>query len=678
MTKTTHASHRLAVTTLAAMALDMASSQDGPPTDLASTYRAFYRAQFFASLDPSSNNHSPYHGLQPPAAAAATGPGVHGGRTGARPFLIPLYLCGVYLIPALYLAIPHRSGSRRWLYAARWPLLAGLTWFHVQMILHVSSPNFASAYAVGLLGAWGVIWNWTVLVWTAPQWDAKRVERRVGSKGKGQGSVAGSDSRETEEEEKEEVLHKTNGNGHTNGYTNGHNNGGANGLKHRQNGVSKHENGYSKKLDESSPDSPNNDPGQIEYFWQPFPEHAPFLTRFNWSFDYVGQFRMTGWNCAIPSLPTYAPPAYKGAKQQSLDTLPNRSRDGYTRVVSSKTWIYNTLVFSILPSYVVIDLLAILVTNDPHFVISPDHNAPLPSHLAALHPLARFLFRQIIALFAIIAALHLVLNFGHLLICLLCRPLLGFRAEPWHLPSMTGSFTQVLDRGLTGFWGSWWHQTFRFGFAAPTKWLLRRGYIAKGTLAADIVSFSVAFAQSGFLHAAASYSTVPAQSRWWMPPVTFLMSGLGMIVQKNIASQGWKYLDAYYYRVNPDAVQKGSNGGDGGGKISHESDESPSRAATPIWARRMGNVAFVLVWLSLTAWPLLDDFSRAGIWLFDPVPVSLFRHRFARAVFRGLGIGGADGALGDPLDRRVWRWDRDFFPRRYSGRSWFWDTGLGV
>jgi len=660
--------------TLAAMALDMGSLQDDSPTDLASTYRAFYRTQYFASLDPSSNNHSPYHGLQPPATAATAGPGVHGGigRTGVRPFLIPLYLCGVYIIPALYLAIPHRSESRRWVYAARWPLLAGLTWFHMQMILHVSSPNFASAYAAGLLGAWGVIWNWTVLVWTAPQWDAKRVERRVRSEGKGRETGFGS-----REAMKGEEIQETNGTGHTNGYTNGHSNGDANRLKHRQNGLSKHENGYSTNVDESHPDSENDDSGEIEYYWQPFPEHAPFLTRLNWSFDYVAQFRMTGWNCAIPSLPTYAPPAYKGTRQQSLNTLPNRSRDGYTRIVDLKAWIYNTLVFSVIPSYILIDLLAILVTNDPHFVISPDHNAPIPSHLAALHPLARFLFRQIVALFGILAALHLVLNFGHLLICLLCRPLLGFRAEPWHLPSMAGSFTQVLDRGLTGFWGSWWHQTFRFGFAAPTKWLLRRGYIAKGTLAADIVSFSAAFVQSGFLHAAASYSTVPTQSRWWMPPMTFLLSGLGMIVQKNIASQGWKYLDAYYYRANPDAVP-GQSSSKCDGKIGRRGDESPSRAATPIYIRRLGNLAFVLVWLSLTAWPLLDDFSRAGIWLFEPVPVSLFRHPLALAVFRALRLGGVDGALGDPLDRRVWRWDRDFFPRWYSGRSWIWDTGLGI
>ncbi|KAH7035084.1 uncharacterized protein B0I36DRAFT_317579 [Microdochium trichocladiopsis] len=609
-----------------------------PQMDLASTYRALHRAQYFASLDTTSNHYT----NSIPSVTTSTD------KT-SRPFLIPLYLCGVYIIPAIYLAIPHRSEQSKWIYVARWPLLAGLTWFHVQMILHVSSPNFASAYAAGLLGAWGVIWNLTVLVWTRPQWDGKRVEVRrrmnnsntVFSAGRrdeaagGQSSSFGAIESSGRNGIASSAARKRNGNGHSIGHANGGVDGhtSENEQTHKvQDGLDSRQraqNGNGHYHGTARPQPCLGD--DFEYFWQEFQEDAPFWTRLNWSFDYVAQFRMTGWNCAIPSLPPYEPPLCKGSKQLSLDTLPNRSRDGYTRVTTRRTYIYRTLFLSIIPSYILIDLLAVLLTHDPHFVVGPEHNLPLPQHLAALHPAARFLWRQVLSLLAILSALHLVLNFGQLCLCLFCRPLLGFRAEPWHLPSIMGSFTQVLDRGLSGFWGSWWHQTFRFGFSAPTKYLLRYGYITKGTLAADAASFAIAFVQSGFLHAAGSYTTVP-ESKWWMPPLTFLLSGVGMLLQQNLARLLW-------------------------------SRTSLSREATPRWVRRAANLVFVLAWLSLTAWPLLDDFGRAGLWLYEPVPVSLFRPLTK---------------LGDLADRRVWRWDHDFFPRWYRGRSLLWDTGLGV
>ncbi|KAJ1331342.1 Membrane bound O-acyl transferase family [Microdochium nivale] len=617
--------------------------------DLASTYRQLHRARFWADLETGNK----------------------------RPFLVPLYLCVLYVVPALYLAIPHRdrggesgSGSNI-VYAARWPLLASLVWFYAQMIAHVSSPNFASAYAAGLLGAWGIIWSFTVLVWTRPQWDAKRVELRrrstsLRAEGQSLEGVSGA-AGFLEDPSHENVAQLSHDNGSANGHTTGHtlsSRSSKSGLGSRgqsqgeQNGNSHHENGHSKSDALRNAKLPSDGMNDVEYYWQEFPENASFRTRLNWSFDYVIQFRMTGWNCVIPSLPPYEPPASKDLKQLPLESLPNKSCSGFTRITDRKTFIYQTLLFRMLPAYVLIDVLAVLVTADPHFVVGPEQDLPLPRNLAALHPAARFMWRQLLALLGIISALQLLLNFGQLLTCLLCRPLLGFRAHPWHLPSVTGSFEQVLDRGLAGFWGSWWHQTFRFGFAAPTKWLLRNGYVKKGTFAADAASFTFAFAQSGFLHAAGSYTTVSA-TKWWMPPTTFLLSGLGMLLQKRLsplAALLWQYVFASAANNNNNNNNK-------------ETATATTTTATPLspprWVRRAANLAFVLGWLSLTAWPLLEDFSRGGLWLFEPVPVSLAR-----------GLTG----LGDPADRRVWRWaDRDFYPHWYSsGPSWIWDIGVGV
>lgn len=64
----------------------------------------------------------------------------------------------------------------------------------------------------------------------------------------------------------------------------------------------------------------------------------------------------------------------------------------------------------------------------------------------------------------------------------------------------------------------------------------------------------------------------------------------------------------------------------------------------PRWARRLGNLAFALAWLWATGWLLIDDFARCGIWLYEPVPVSLFR---------ALGFGPAGDRRGESFYIRL-------------------------
>lgn len=86
--------------------------------DIATAYRQLYRAKFRADVE------------------AGT----------AKPFVVPLYLLCVWVLPTLYLTIPHKN--RPWLYKARWILLAFVISFHFKMATEVSSLNFASAYGV--------------------------------------------------------------------------------------------------------------------------------------------------------------------------------------------------------------------------------------------------------------------------------------------------------------------------------------------------------------------------------------------------------------------------------------------------------------------------------------------------------------------------------------------------
>ncbi|KAI1082735.1 hypothetical protein F5B20DRAFT_577812 [Whalleya microplaca] len=624
--------------------------------DIATTYRQLYIAQFEEEL-------------------------LAGTR---KPFLVPYFFLGVWIIPTLYLAIPHKN--RPWLYRARWLVLAFVVMFNLNLILNHSSFNFASAYGAGLLPAWGIIWNFALLVWTRPQWDAKRVEIRRKRKGTERDSDENanteflSETRETghapktaseEQSSLASVTARLNGNAtqedsgkwanstQSSGVqVNGHAPNGASraGMRERQvdnkamsppteSAYTPEEEKELKKYLASLKKRHNDQEPEVdlhklaaeqefEYYWQEYPANSSFWTRLDWAFDIVSTMRMTGWNWSISCLPPYEPPPKIGDYQLPLSVGAHKSKQGFTRPVSYKEFFLSRLLI-VIPSYLVLDFVAMRMTLDPYFIIGPPpyplthlHPPHLPPHLATLHPILLSAQRTALAFIGIIAALQLVWNAGQLTLAFLppLPQLFRLRAHPWHLASLSGSFSQVLDRGLAGFWGAWWHQSFRFGFSAPTAWLQRQGYVtARGQVRA--VGAALAFLQSGALHAAGSYATVPAGARWWLPPLFFALAGVGSVVQ------GWLarvVFGAWIRRL-------------------------------PRWVRRLGNLLFVTVWLWATSWTLLDDFGRCGLWLYEPVPVS---------VFRALGFGPVE-------DRRVWRYDWDFFPRWHTGRHW-WESGLSV
>ncbi|KAI0869736.1 hypothetical protein GGS24DRAFT_477882 [Hypoxylon argillaceum] len=632
--------------------------QQLPPTpwpDLASTYRELYRARFRAN--------------------------VQAGIT--TPFIVPLHLCAYWVVPTLYLAIPHRG--RPWLYRARWLILAFICAFNWYMTRNVASLNFVSSYGAGLLAAWATVWNFTLLVWTRPQWDARRVERRriirpVDRVGNGQELRKRRPSHPDAHEPNGQVLAPPAV------YSNA--------LEPRQNvstsfietekrfmngnqeasGITKREafakqsaairestesmegetegkllardiialnNGYNDKsprLDEKTALQLSRlaREQEYEYYWQEYPADASLWTRLDWAFDIVSSFRLTGWNWAPSCLPPYEVPPRVGPYQLPLEYGPQRSKKGYERTLSRQKLIFSRWFFNFIPSYLILDLCATIMTTDPYFIVGPEHNYPLPPHLASLHPVLLSLQRTIVAFIGIFSAIQYAWNFGAICLALYCPPILGFRAHPWHLPSVTGSFTQVMDHGLAGFWGAWWHQSFRVGFSAPTKWLLRHDYLSpprrnggggKSIIAmmTPAVGAIIAFTQSGLIHAAGSYSSVPP-AHYWGPPLFFALSGLGTLLQS---------VFSYVLR--------------------HRIKEFPR------WMRRLGNLSFVFLWLWATSWVILDDFGRSGIWLWEPVPVSLAR------------------AAGFGVDRRVWRYDWDSLPRwQWRAQGKWWQTGIAI
>jgi hypothetical protein len=206
------------------------------------------------------------------------------------------------------------------------------------------------------------------------------------------------------------------------------------------------------------------------------------------------------------------------------------------------------------------------------------------------------------------------------------RHIIESRSHLWLYPSPYGSFARVLDRGLAGWWGDWWHQTFRLQFSAPAIFLRRHGYTAKGTILGAVVTMLITFAQSGILHACGSLSATPP-TKPWRAPVFFVLQAAGILLQFAMSGA---------FR----ALWPGS--------------------ALPETMRKAARLAFALLWLHITSPVFVDDLASTGLWLTEPVPISLFR-------WLGFGHKG-----------NHWlRWTTDMWPCWYQDDKW-WKSGLGL
>ncbi|KAF3762317.1 hypothetical protein M406DRAFT_263598 [Cryphonectria parasitica EP155] len=526
-----------------------------------------------------------------------------------RPLVIPYSVLGAFILPVLYFSVPHVN--RPWLFRARWLVMLFIVAFNLSETAGRSSANFAVGYLVGLLQAWGILWSATLLIWMRPQFEAERVEKRRRKRRRGEEGV-------------EELVVR------------------------QESAMTK----KSNKENRQAMDAPDEDIARslaegYEYYWQAYPADGSFLTRFEWSWDLVTSFRGTGWNWCIPILPRFAKPEKPlCGSLVDLTSLPLRTRQGYRRYTSSREWLRLRLIPMIL-SYLALDALSVLMMKDPYFIFGPDfeaitittsttsssslhHRLTLPPILAALPSPILFLYRALLCLPAILITIDLIMTSYQLLSHFVLAPLLGTRAELWHYPCVYGSFTPcVLDKGMAGFWGGWWHQTFRAAFSAPGLWLSRHGYIGdpRSDATGRALAGLLAFAQSGFLHALGSITCLPP-SQPWAPPLFFLLCWAGTLVQAAASAALGNWMTTTTTR--------------------------------PRWVRRAGHFMFVLAWLGCAQFLFCDDLARAGVWMLEPV---------AASPLRALGLGRP----GDSW----WRWDSTYRPRWVVGEKW-WESGIAV
>ena len=469
----------------------------------------------------------------------------------------------------------------------------------------------AVGYASGLVSAWGVIMNMNLLIWRRVQWDAKRVMRRkksVKTPKVGQNGDATA----------------VDGIGHHHQEPNGQ------GLTQRKN-IS---NGNGHSTLESTKTTSNDDTGTegnytedgYELYWQPFPAEAPFLDRLWWVADLAISFRGAGWNFAISSIPRPSPPS-SDPNDDTVDTstMETCSSAGYY-IPTSKSDFFKSRLINIATLYLTLDFLSVFMMKDPYFVVGPDQPQPgLPFYLRNVSPWLLLVYRELFSITGVLCAIAYIFNATEVASFLLGEVLWPNRNMNWLYASTFGSLSAIWYDGLAGWWGSWWHQSFRLQLLGPAHYCLREGYIQRHSTFGDGFALFVSFFLSGFLHMPGSMTAVP-ETKPWRSMAFFVFQAVGITIQKEVLKPLLR-------------KRLGSTKG---------------------YLFKMVNVLFALAWMYPTAKLFCDDIASTGIWMFEPIPIS---------PLRWLGYGRP----GDSW----WRWPEDYVPSFYVGKYW-WQSGISI
>ncbi|KAL9122012.1 MAG: hypothetical protein Q9187_001437, partial [Circinaria calcarea] len=210
------------------------------------------------------------------------------------------------------------------------------------------------------------------------------------------------------------------------------------------------------------------------YAWQYLPHK--FSNRIDWVYDLVTNFRGTGWSHQITSIPAPPPSVLQDIESTEFPAKSSPvSSTGNVRYCEPISLLRHRLMAVIL-GYLAIDAIKIIMMLDPYFWGLTSSAPPnyLPTVITSSAVLTRT-YRLLLSLAGTYTALNSIFSLGPVAFVGIVGPrILGVRAEAWQYPDTYGSYRTVFTKGLAGWWGGWWHQTFRFGFEAPTKWLCQK------------------------------------------------------------------------------------------------------------------------------------------------------------------------------------------------------------
>ncbi|KAJ5573643.1 uncharacterized protein N7459_008070 [Penicillium hispanicum] len=370
-----------------------------------------------------------------------------------------------------------------------------------------------------------------------------------------------------------------------------------------------------------------------KFHWQSYPQKLSH--RLDWCAGLLFNLRGPEWNWRAPHLGPL-PPSVHVQLHSGSSASKSVARDD-TASVDSYSLLQNSF-YTFLTSYILLDGIKLLMLWDPYFLgLAPvDSPPPPPISCLATFPLLLRFYHCLVSCVGVYVALNFVtsLNPIFFLGLSLAFPNASRRLTsapldvPWLYSGTFGPFlTPILDHGLAGCWGRWWHQLFRYGFTATARWilsLLPKDW-ATDSRVKRVTYVVVAFSISGFVHACGSLTQLSETHPMSGPFFFFSLQSLGVILEHAFKTAVFPMLP---------------------------------RVGEYRWLRRTANFMFFFSWVLFSGAFIADDFARGALWLTEPIPFS---------PLRGLGLIKGEG---------WWCWKGAWF--RYWSDGTYWGSGIRV
>ncbi|KAJ5198845.1 hypothetical protein N7491_000589 [Penicillium cf. griseofulvum] len=486
----------------------------------------------------------------------------------------PVFLYHVIILnilPLIGLVIPRSRGGQ---YVRKGIFVLCIA-IAVEILQHRRAVIGGNGYMLGLITAWWLIWNATLFMFTDLEHDFKRIER--------------------------------------------------------------------KPVDIKSQNDTKLEPNTVKqrdsdlFVWRSYPEH--FWHRLEWSAGLLFNLRGPEWNWRASHLGPLPRPIHDQLHSEFMGRInacePSAYPSGKDRLKAAFRKFFI--------SYLVLDTLKVIILMpDPYFRgLTPANSlSPFPFFYfknLTLHPVISHFCHRLYSAISVYFALEFVTSLNPIFFLglslafpngaknLTAAPL----DVPWLYFDSFGSFvTPVLDEGLAGCWGRWWHQIFRYGFVASARWILSvlPAGLTSHVQVRRVTYVVVAFCLSGFVHACGSHTQIPDTSPVFGTFLFFALQSVGIMAERIFKTS---FLP-----------------------------KSPF-AGAPRWLRRTANFMFVFCWLMVSGGLVADDFARGGLWLMEPLPISPLRAL-------GFGLQG----------QGWWCWDEPWF--RYWSDGTYWGSGIRV
>jgi len=279
------------------------------------------------------------------------------------------------------------------------------------------------------------------------------------------------------------------------------------------------------------------------------------------------------------------------------------------------------LVPDIISTLLLLSTTTHLAHHDPHLTITPfPHTTPPPlTALLLQHTVLRPL---ILGLYTLsLLRVQFLLSTPLLL---LSNSLLSLPPTAWSphtLPPFFGSFTSVLDHGLAGLWGKWWHQHVRIMDSAPGVALADALGLQRGAKPRYALLVCSTFFFSGITH----MGLVPPAPLWSStPPNRLRVQIAGFFWVQAVGVLGEAVVEEKVF----------------GTRTARRTDRR-GRAGMlwKILLARTVRLLWVVAWLALTLRLLVVPARELGLWyLWPPVPTLL--PGFVKDTLGGSWLGG--------------------------------------